>query len=76
MLNSTGATGYIGGSILTQIINQFPDLEIIALLRSVPAEFTGRYPKVKTIKGDFDSFDVIKTAAHAADIVIRMLFAP
>lgn len=67
----TGATGYIGGSVLESLIAKFPDLEITALLRSPSQEFKERYPKVKIVKGDFDAFGVISGAAQDADIVIR-----
>ncbi|RFU28296.1 hypothetical protein B7463_g8034, partial [Scytalidium lignicola] len=68
----TGATGYIGGSVLEGIIKKYEDLEITALLRSPTPEFKRRYPKVQIVVGDFDSFDVIAKAANAADIVIHM----
>jgi hypothetical protein len=67
----TGATGYIGGSVLEGILKQFPDFRMTALLRSPSAEFKTRYPKMDIVLGDFDAFDVIQKAAAEADIVIR-----
>lgn len=52
-------------------MKKFPDLEVTALLRSPSAEFKERYPSVKTVKGTFDDFDTIESAAEKADIVIR-----
>jgi uncharacterized protein YbjT (DUF2867 family) len=67
----TGATGYIGGSVLEAVSKQFPDLRTTALLRSPSAEFKSRYPNVQIVIGDFDAFDVIEKAAADADIIIR-----
>ena len=72
-VSRTGATGFIGGSVLEKLIKEFPELEITALLRKPVPEFKQRYPKVKIVLGDFDSFDVIEKAASEADIVIREL---
>jgi len=70
-ISSTGATGYIGGSVLTKIIPQFPDLEITALLRSTTQEFLDKYPDVKIVKGTFDDYQVIEKASAESDIIIR-----
>jgi nucleoside-diphosphate-sugar epimerase len=68
---STGATGYIGGSVLNKIIETYPQVEISALLRAPSDEFVSRYPKVAIVKGTFDDSDIIANAAQNADIVIR-----
>lgn len=68
---STGATGYIGGSVLEAIIQKYAELDITALLRTPSSEFRNRYSKVDIVVGDFDAFDVIEKASLAADIVIR-----
>lgn len=68
--HSTGATGYIGGSVLEAII-KYTGLHITALLRSPSSEFKSRYPQVNIVVGDFDAFDMIETASSEADIVIR-----
>jgi hypothetical protein len=73
---STGATGYIGGSVLESVVKAFPSLQITALLRSTSDEFTSRYPQVRIIKGDFDAFELIEKAAHEADIVLRKIKCP
>jgi uncharacterized protein YbjT (DUF2867 family) len=69
--HSTGATGYIGGSVLEAIIKKYTGLHITALLRSPSSEFKSRYPQVNIAIGDFDAFDVIEMASSEADIVIR-----
>ncbi len=61
--------------MLEGIVREFPDLEIRALLRSVSAEFTGRYAAVKIVKGTFDDSSIIEKEAQEADIVIRTCIA-
>ena len=68
---STGATGYIGGTVFDTIVSAHPEYEVTAMLRNVPANFEQKYPKVKIVKGDYDSADIIAEAASKADIVIR-----
>ncbi|KAL7904431.1 hypothetical protein GGI35DRAFT_472376 [Trichoderma velutinum] len=67
----TGATGFIGGSVLNKIIATYPDLDITALLRTPTSAFAAKYPNVKVAKGSFDDFDVIEKAAQDADITIH-----
>ncbi|KAF2175102.1 NAD(P)-binding protein [Zopfia rhizophila CBS 207.26] len=67
----TGATGYIGGSILDTIVTNHPEYDITVLLRSVPLNFSTRYPNVKIIKGDYDSFDILAEAASQANVVVH-----
>jgi uncharacterized protein YbjT (DUF2867 family) len=71
--HSTGATGFIGGSVLTAIVDKFPSLQITALLRGDSIDFVQRYPNVNIAVGDFDSSLTIEEEARKADIVIRML---
>ncbi|KIN05165.1 hypothetical protein OIDMADRAFT_50987 [Oidiodendron maius Zn] len=68
----TGATGYIGGSVLEGVIRKYPKLCVTALLRNPSEEFKARYPDVKIEVGDFDAFEVIEKAASASDIVLHM----
>ncbi|KAL8381578.1 hypothetical protein RB595_005725 [Gaeumannomyces hyphopodioides] len=68
----TGATGYIGGTVLAQVVETFPDLEITALMRRPDDKFVSHYPSVKIIQGTFDDFDIIDQASQAADIIIHM----
>lgn len=71
LANSTGSTGYIGGSVLESVVQAYPDLQITALLRFPSDEFVSRYPQIKIVQGDFDASDVIEHAAFEADIVLR-----
>lgn len=68
----TGATGYIGGSVLEALLKEHgSNLEVSALLRSPSQEFASRYSSVNIIKGSFDDFDIIENAASESDIIIR-----
>ena len=75
---STGATGYIGGDGLFSIVQAHPDWEITALVRNEDkaAQVRSKYPKVKILKGDLDSADLIEGAVADADIVFRTCFHP
>lgn len=69
----TGATGYIGGAVLIEVLKRHGQvLNVTALLRSPSKEFSEKHPQVSVVKGSFDDFDVISKAAAEADIVIRM----
>lgn len=48
-----------------------PEYDVTALLRNVPNTFASTYPKVKIIKGDYDSFDILVETASQADVVVR-----
>lgn len=67
----TGSTGYIGGSVFATLVKEHPEYDITVLLRKPPAHFSGQFPNVKIIQGDYDSFDVIANAAEEAGIVVR-----
>ncbi|KAF2475454.1 NAD(P)-binding protein [Lindgomyces ingoldianus] len=67
----TGATGYIGGSVLDAIVTSHPEYDITVLLRSVPPSFSSRYPNVKIVKGHYDSFDIIADATSQASVVVH-----
>ncbi|KAF1950633.1 NAD(P)-binding protein [Byssothecium circinans] len=67
----TGGTGYVGGSVLHTIITAHPEYEIIAHLRNVPETFASTYPKIKIVKGDYDSTDILTEEASKADVVVH-----
>ena len=69
--HSTGATGYIGGSVLHTITTAHPEYLFTVLLRKTPEKFKATYPTITIIQGDYDSFVTISKAAEAADIVIH-----
>ena len=69
-ISSTGATGYIGGTVLDTLANK-RSYRIIALLRKVPDGFSSKYPDVNIVLGDYDNAKLISETAAKADIVVR-----
>ncbi|KFA75657.1 hypothetical protein S40288_08567, partial [Stachybotrys chartarum IBT 40288] len=67
----TGATGYIGGSVLDTLVKEHPEYEITILLRNIPPIFHSQYPNVKIVEGDFDDVDLISATAAESDIVVH-----
>ncbi|KAJ4299428.1 hypothetical protein N0V90_004673 [Kalmusia sp. IMI 367209] len=67
----TGGTGYIGGSVLHTLITAHPEYDITVLLRKTPDAFTGTYPNVKIVQGDYDSADILSEEASKADVVVH-----
>lgn len=67
----TGATGYIGGDGLYEIVEAHPDWEITCCVRNSDkgAKIASKYAKVKLVYGDLDAVDVIEEEASKADIV-------
>ncbi|KAG9101516.1 hypothetical protein FS749_006086 [Ceratobasidium sp. UAMH 11750] len=64
-----GATGYIGGSILTDLLKTSAAFTITALARKDQDVETLNALGVKTIKGSFADVDKIEEASREADIV-------
>ncbi|THY10572.1 hypothetical protein D6D02_06319 [Aureobasidium pullulans] len=69
----TGATGYIGGDILHEIVANFPRSSIIALVRdkAKAASIEEKYSQVTLLQGDLDSASLIEDQAARADVVIN-----
>ncbi|KAG8722035.1 hypothetical protein FRC08_007804 [Ceratobasidium sp. 394] len=64
-----GATGYIGGSILTDLLKTSAAFTITALARKDQDVETLNALGIKTIKGSFADVDKIEEASREADIV-------
>ncbi|KAH7486972.1 Uncharacterized protein HZ326_4282 [Fusarium oxysporum f. sp. albedinis] len=73
-VHRTGGTGYIGGDVLSAIVEAHPDYEITCLARN--AEKAGllnsRYPFLSTIVGDLDDSHLLAEQAVKADIVCHL----
>ncbi|KAI0150755.1 NAD(P)-binding protein [Xylariaceae sp. FL1272] len=67
----TGATGYIGGSVFSELTRLHPEYHITVLLRKPPANLQTQYSNVNIIQGSFDDAELIASAAAGADIVIH-----
>ncbi|KAF2204247.1 NAD(P)-binding protein [Delitschia confertaspora ATCC 74209] len=67
----TGATGYIGGTVLDTLFHQRPDYHITVLLRKIPDGFQEKYPNVEIVIGDYDDSDLVSATAAQANIVVH-----
>ncbi|TLD32894.1 hypothetical protein PspLS_00238 [Pyricularia sp. CBS 133598] len=67
-----GATGYIGGSILSHISKSDPSAQVTALVRSEEdvEKVNKLFPKVKIVGGDLSNEARVKEAAANANVVI------
>lgn len=69
---STGATGYIGGDILHEVLATFETVSVAALVRDAERAkaIKERYPQVTPVEGDLDCHQLIEDQVSQADIVI------
>jgi nucleoside-diphosphate-sugar epimerase len=66
----TGATGYIGGTVLDTLVKEHPEYAITVLLRKTPAGFQERYKEVHVANGQLDDVDLIERVSAESDIII------
>ncbi|KAJ5291305.1 nucleoside-diphosphate-sugar epimerase [Penicillium angulare] len=69
----TGASGYIGGDILTELIEKYPVYNYRLLVRGErsKAEIKSVYPSVSIVCGDLNDSDILTEESAGADIVIH-----
>lgn len=68
----TGATGYIGGSILSKYLEHYPDFTFRALVRSADkAAKLNEIKNVEAVIGDNSSAKLIEEEAKNADVVVH-----
>lgn len=69
----TGATGYIGGDVLAELMREHPDWHVSCLVRSKKKgeRLLARYPEVSIVYGSNDSTNLIEAEAEKADVVIH-----
>lgn len=75
-VSSTGATGYIGGDALYELMKRHSDdYQVAALVRNSDkgAQIASQYPNIRLVYGDLDSAETLQEEARKADIVLRML---
>lgn len=75
-VTSTGATGYIGGDVLSTLARAFRGSKISALVRNEARAslITDKFPSVTPVIGDLDSAARISSEASEADVVLRELY--
>ncbi|KAH8980018.1 NAD-binding protein [Lactarius akahatsu] len=66
-----GATGYIGGSVLADLLKIYPDLEVTALVRNTAHIDAVRGLGVEVVQGTFSDVDLITSHARKADITVN-----
>lgn len=68
----TGATGFVGGTILHTLCNRHPTSRIKVLVRQGSSMvIQSAYPKLELVVGDLSSLSLLTTAAADADFVIH-----
>lgn len=72
----TGATGYIGGSVLSLLAKSHPEYAVTALVRDSAKGkiITGAFSKVEVVEGDLDDAETLTREASNADVVVRAYF--
>ncbi|KAG7081589.1 nucleoside-diphosphate-sugar epimerase [Colletotrichum scovillei] len=70
----TGATGYIGGSVLSLLAKSHPEYAVRALVRDSAKGkiITGAFSKVEIVEGDLDDVETITREASKADVVVHL----
>ncbi|KAF8643018.1 hypothetical protein AX16_009262 [Volvariella volvacea WC 439] len=70
-----GLSGFVGGELIAQLKEQYPNLNIIALVRNATKERIARLtqlnPKVSVVEGSLDDAVVIREQVLKADITIN-----
>ncbi|KAK7934913.1 hypothetical protein PG985_000408 [Apiospora marii] len=68
-----GGTGHVGGAVLHKVVEKHPNASVIVLVRDdrKAERLVSKYPQVKPLIGDLESFDLIEAASREADIVIN-----
>ncbi|KAK8066209.1 nucleoside-diphosphate-sugar epimerase protein [Apiospora hydei] len=68
-----GGTGHIGGAVLHKTVERNANALVTVLVRDAgkAQRLVSKYPQVKPVIGDLESFAVIEAASREADIVIN-----
>ena len=69
----TGATGFVGGSILSSLVRSHPNAHIKALVRKETdaRELQSFYPNLEPIIGTLSSLSLLATTAASVDFVVH-----
>ncbi|KAG8770268.1 hypothetical protein FRC12_004405 [Ceratobasidium sp. 428] len=69
-----GATGYVGGTLLVALVEQYPSLEIRALVRNPKdVELVAAVgPSVAVVSGSHTDLDLVTTESSNADVVFQV----
>lgn len=69
----TGASGYIGGDFLHQLLESHPEYKVRAFLRDAAKgkAITKVFGQVEVVNGSLNDVDIIAREAKDADVVVR-----
>lgn len=71
-----GATGFVGGHLITQLAQQHPEYHLICLLRNpTPARIAGLEElnrNVEVLEGTLDDFEIISKKSEEVDVVVHL----
>lgn len=75
ILYSTGISGYIGGHVISRLLEKHPDYAVRALVRddSQAGAVKSQLPSVVPVIGHLDSHQIIVDESEKADIVLSMM---
>ncbi|KAM0417429.1 hypothetical protein ACHAPT_012578 [Fusarium lateritium] len=70
----TGASGYVGGQVLRELVRGHPEYAITALVRDAKAaaNISQAYPKIRTVVGDLDDGQLVEQEASQASVVLHV----
>ncbi|KAI0839925.1 NAD(P)-binding protein [Hypoxylon sp. FL0890] len=70
----TGASGFIGGSVLQHLVKLHPEYSITVLNRDVSkaGAITKAFPNVRITQGSLDDEEILMREADAADVVLNL----
>ncbi|KAH9994391.1 hypothetical protein BJV77DRAFT_943656 [Russula vinacea] len=66
-----GATGYIGGAVLAELVKTHPELKITALVRNSSHVKAIRELGIEVVEGSFSDTDLISSRVRVADITVN-----
>ncbi|KAF4969158.1 hypothetical protein FSARC_3534 [Fusarium sarcochroum] len=70
----TGASGFVGGQLLHELVQSHPEYSIAALVRdsNAAATISKDYPKVRTVVGDLDDSKLVEQEASQVSVVLNV----
>ncbi|KAF5024070.1 hypothetical protein F66182_3866 [Fusarium sp. NRRL 66182] len=70
----TGASGYVGGQLLRELVQAHPEYTIAALVRDAHdvETISQAYPKVRIVQGDLDHVQLVEQEASQASVVLMV----
>ncbi|KAM5358599.1 hypothetical protein ACJZ2D_015144 [Fusarium nematophilum] len=70
----TGASGYVGGQVLRELVRGHPEYAISALVRdaTAAANIAQVFPSIRTVVGDLDDGNLVEKEASQASVVLHV----